>query len=429
MNMDVEREGIEETQPWKEESSGGAVKTTQIDGDISVGRDVAIGGNTKMQGGALVKGNVKILGWLIAHNIKGCYKGLFVTPQKLREAYPHSHKGWWALVGKSVPGAVWVDDHGEWVATGEIGVDPEDALNQMTAKKYTDEKTAETLQAAKDYHNEHEEQLREEMDDADRAIRGEMAEADRAIREEFAAADAGIIADYQAADRKITEDYKAGDKTTLDSSKNYADTRDAEQLATLKKYSDDKDKDILAQAKKYSDERTEESLYPVPVGTILIWPGTKDNVPMGYMMCNGDSIRKDEYPELYAIIGDNFNNKAYMKYGSEGFYNNPPEGYFRLPDLQERFIVGSSSFSTEYQYVGTTGGERTHILTISEMPRHDHQIKFSDERKWGDNANTRAVPQRDGSSKRTTYTQQEGSSLPHENRPPYYTLIYIIRVK
>lgn len=101
-----------------------AIKTTQIDGDVSVGRNVAVGGSATVQGSAHLKGNVKVEGWLDAKNIKGANKGIFTTIEKLREAYPMPHDGWWAIVGKALPGPIYVGDGGEWVATGEVGGNP-----------------------------------------------------------------------------------------------------------------------------------------------------------------------------------------------------------------------------------------------------------------------------------------------------------------
>ena len=101
-----------------------SVKNTQIDGDVSVGRNVSIGGNTTIQGKGHVKGSFKVDGWLEAKNIKGANKGVFTTVEKLREAYPRPHDGWWAIVGRSLPSPVYVAEGGVWVATGENGGNP-----------------------------------------------------------------------------------------------------------------------------------------------------------------------------------------------------------------------------------------------------------------------------------------------------------------
>ncbi len=101
-----------------------SVKTTQLDGDVSVGRNTSIGGNATIQGDGRVKGTFVIDGWLDAKNIKGPNKGIFTTVEKLREAFPRPHDGWWAIVGKSLPSPIYVGDGGAWVATGESGGTP-----------------------------------------------------------------------------------------------------------------------------------------------------------------------------------------------------------------------------------------------------------------------------------------------------------------
>ena len=99
-------------------------ESKQIDGDVSVGRNAAIGGDATVQGRTHLKGNVKVDGWLEARNIKGVQKGLFTTLDKLKAAYPLPHDGWWALVGVSLPAPIYVGDGGEWVATGQTGGNP-----------------------------------------------------------------------------------------------------------------------------------------------------------------------------------------------------------------------------------------------------------------------------------------------------------------
>lgn len=52
----------------------------------------------------------------------------------------------------------------------------------------------------------------------------------------------------------------------------------------------------------------------VPVGTIVPFPG--EQAPLGWMFCDGRSITKEEYPELYAVVGS------------------------KIPDLRGEFIRG-----------------------------------------------------------------------------------------
>ena len=103
-----------------------SIKTTQIDGDVSVGRNVSLGGKAEIAGSAHIGHNLKVDGWLEAPNIKGANKGIFLTVQELREAYPVPHDGWMAGVGASTPFTAYVGKGGDWVATGgtiEVNID------------------------------------------------------------------------------------------------------------------------------------------------------------------------------------------------------------------------------------------------------------------------------------------------------------------
>jgi hypothetical protein len=107
-----------------------SIPTKQIDGDVSVGRDVNIGGKTTIRGSVKVGHNLTIEGWLEAKNIKGPNKGLFKTAAQLREAYPNPHKGWWALVtiegsvASDHLGQLYVVDGGTWVAQVDSNGNP-----------------------------------------------------------------------------------------------------------------------------------------------------------------------------------------------------------------------------------------------------------------------------------------------------------------
>lgn len=194
----------------------GSTKTTQIDGDVSIGRNIALGGNATLQGGALIKGDVKILGWLEAHNIKLPYKGLFTTPENLNETYPHPHDGWWAIVGDTVPGPIYVAWHGKWEDTGAIGGNIQEIIALEEAKEYADEKAAETLREANRHTDEREVEIR--------------------------------------------RDYAAADEETLRNAKTYADDKDAEKLAEAKRYTDEKTADALEKAKDYAEEKADDAL-------------------------------------------------------------------------------------------------------------------------------------------------------------------------
>lgn len=97
------------------------IEVKNFDGDVSVGRNAVVGGDAKVCGGMTVGKNLKVEGWLDAKNIKGSNKGLFVDEASLKKAYPVPQDGWWALVGDTMPAALWVANGGEWVTNGGTG--------------------------------------------------------------------------------------------------------------------------------------------------------------------------------------------------------------------------------------------------------------------------------------------------------------------
>lgn len=150
-----------------------------------------------------------------------------------------------------------------------------------------------------------------------------------------------------------------------------------------------------------------------PIGVIKLWSG--NNVPEDYVLCNGGQVSIAEYPELYEAIGDKYNTSS------------TKAGYISVPDLSGRFVVGVDYGDSDYSSIGNTGGEKKHQLTISEMPSHTHsynKIRI-ETHEWGDNANDRPHPFYDSGAQ----TGSAGGNQPHENRPPYYVLAYIMKVK
>lgn len=131
------------------------IPTQQYDGDLSVGRDLSVGGDSQLRGNATVGHNLTVKGWLEARNIKGANKGLFTSEEALKKAYPRPEKGWWAIVGKTLPGDIYVAENGAWVPTGEQGGNPSidcqpflEDLSALKDRMDATEAEIETLTAA-----------------------------------------------------------------------------------------------------------------------------------------------------------------------------------------------------------------------------------------------------------------------------------------
>lgn len=139
-----------------------SIKTTQIDGDVSVGRNVAIGGKADIAGSVSIGHNLKVEGWLEAPNIKGANKGIFLTVQELREAYPVPHDGWMAGVGASTPFTAYVGKGGDWVATGgtiDVTVDMSQYTEGVAQLQEDIDEVAGRVRTAETNINSHTQQL------------------------------------------------------------------------------------------------------------------------------------------------------------------------------------------------------------------------------------------------------------------------------
>lgn len=155
-------------------------------------------------------------------------------------------------------------------------------------------------------------------------------------------------------------------------------------------------------------------------GFVKPWSGLIERLPEEYKLCNGDIVTTEEFPDL-----------AYS-YGKER------EESFRLPDLRRRFLVGYDNASDDYNEIGKKGGEEFHALTVDENAEHDHIMP------WGENVNQEWNPPwgyakdyltgRRGSNSNDSdnayaNSSPSGKGKPHENRPPFYTLAFVVRVK
>lgn len=103
----------------------------------------------------------------------------------------------------------------------------------------------------------------------------------------------------------------------------------------------------------------------MPVGTIVPWAGNTDVPGDKWLECNGDTFKGTDFPELCAALGDT--------------WGDPVDGYYYLPDLQGRVVIGEGTgtdIHTDQCIFGFAdcGGEYKHTLTENETPSHKHFI-------------------------------------------------------
>ncbi len=127
----------------------------------------------------------------------------------------------------------------------------------------------------------------------------------------------------------------------------------------------------------------------IPLGGIIIWSGAASAIPSGWALCDGGSH----------------------------------SGHV-TPDLRDRFLVGAGS---DYS-VGATGGEKRVTLTEGQMPKHHHAYSS----RTDDHGYLAAEHDNQGywkGRKENSDTNWAGNDESHENRPPFYALCYVMRVK
>jgi len=151
----------------------------------------------------------------------------------------------------------------------------------------------------------------------------------------------------------------------------------------------------------------------LPVGTIIPYAGA--TIPSNYMKCEGQELSRIEYDILFSAIGTTY-----------GAGNGTTT--FNLPNLKGRVIMGIDSNDTDFDALGETGGEKTHTLTVGEMPSHNHDIGWAQTTNLTDPGQQGIPGQAPNNWVDSWKTFSTGGGQPHNNLQPYIVLNYIIKV-
>jgi len=175
----------------------------------------------------------------------------------------------------------------------------------------------------------------------------------------------------------------------------------------------------------YLKNEQNETTIIVPVGTIL--PFASSIIPSGFLLCDGSEVSRTTYSELFNVIG--------TTYGSGNGSTT-----FNLPNLKGRVLVGLDSSQSEFNNLGKTGGSKTHTLSISEIPSHNHSLTGVNNNNFtvqaGMGAGVSGIP--NNVSGWGSYNQAHwftgsfttvyvGGGQPHNNLQPYLTINFIIK--
>lgn len=155
-----------------------------------------------------------------------------------------------------------------------------------------------------------------------------------------------------------------------------------------------------------SDSPTGDTL---PIGSMM--PYGKAEAPANWLVCDGSEVSRTTYAELFAVIGTSYG-------AGDGSTT------FNLPNKKGKVSVGLDTSDTDFNTIGKTGGEKTHTLTIEEIPKHRHNIYGSSVEKAAGTGGGYSLSYKDSVGDITT---EAGGDQPHNNLQPYEVDCWIIK--
>lgn len=159
----------------------------------------------------------------------------------------------------------------------------------------------------------------------------------------------------------------------------------------------------------------------LPIGAIVSYASA--TAPTGWLVCDGQAISRTTYANLFAVIS--------TQYGA-----GDGSTTFNVPNLKGKVVVGLDESDADFNTLGNSGGEKTHKLSIAEMPSHQHDM---DDDVYGGYTNKmgvrgdggggeRSIPQYSQTNAYSKYMPMPtGGSQAHNNLQPYQVQNYIIK--
>ncbi|MBB6333631.1 phage tail protein [Schaalia hyovaginalis] len=168
----------------------------------------------------------------------------------------------------------------------------------------------------------------------------------------------------------------------------------------------------------------------LPTGALLPYAGATP--PQGFLLCDGATHPKTQYPALAAVLGATGTGTS-----------------FNVPDMRGRFPLGAGrNRANTSSYWGTAAagqvniplgeyaGEYEHTLTVDQMPNHNHGV-YSTSSKWVNGAGIYASNVGAGSGWEIVSnwaananfldTRKVGGDKAFKSMPPYYSVNFIIK--
>lgn len=159
----------------------------------------------------------------------------------------------------------------------------------------------------------------------------------------------------------------------------------------------------------------------IPTGSVFHLAG--NSVPAGFLACNGQVVSRTTYAALFAVVG--------VLYGAGDGVST-----FAVPDMGAKFAMGSDGSNA----VATTGGAASVTLAVTEIPANltvaitnpTSGTTLADSRLLGRSLLGDNAIDVDSNAPTVLYMSEVnvkvgGGGLAHENRPPFMSLLAIIK--
>lgn len=161
----------------------------------------------------------------------------------------------------------------------------------------------------------------------------------------------------------------------------------------------------------------------IPIGKIDMYAGPLTGLIPGWLICDGAAVSRTTFAELFAVISTIYG----VGDGSTTF---------NLPDFVTNNLFPRAA--TSDSELADVGGESEHILTEAELAAHTHIQNAHNHRSnvttafsgtptsTGVASTGSFLPQ--NVQNETATNQNTGNDTPHENKPPFIDIHFIIAI-
>jgi microcystin-dependent protein len=162
----------------------------------------------------------------------------------------------------------------------------------------------------------------------------------------------------------------------------------------------------------------------IPTGSLQAYAGS--SAPTGWLLCDGSSKLRTDYPDLFTVIGTT--------------YGSADGTHFNIPDLRGRTLAGLDNMGGSdagrldlANTLGTTTGAQYHTLSITEMPSHNHPGSTvgrsgADDNNHTGNGDFVADSDAGYTGTRSVSVASQGGGGAHNNMQPTILVNYIIKI-